>query len=45
MRNSDADNEDVEVEVEDDAEVEEAEVHDLDTGNRIQVDIAMQAAD
>ena len=43
--NSEADNEDVEAEVEDDAEVEEAEVHDLDTGNRIQVDIAMQAAD
>ena len=34
------DNEDVEAEVEDDAEV-----HCLDTGNRIQVDIAMQAAD
>ncbi|CAH3195172.1 unnamed protein product, partial [Porites evermanni] len=43
--NSEADNDDVEAEVEDNAEVEEAEVHDLDTGNRIQVDIAMQAAD
>ena len=29
----------------DNEDVEEAEVHDLDTGNRIQVDIAMQAAD
>lgn len=29
----------------DNEDVEEAEVHDLDTGNRIQVDIAVQAAD
>ena len=28
-----------------DAEVEEAEVHCLDTGNRTQVEIATQAAD